>query len=329
MRTRLILTFSLLLLLAVSAFADDGLICIDGIRLRRIPCHKGDDISRPAPNFFRSCNVNDNNGKQFTTRSISYRVLWSEKMGTRFATFCEIKPEDPATFASVPSTTLSSEWPRTTILLHAVGRPCAGCPPPTDGEINATVMPVPNNTVPALESTIHVAVVVQVSANTGYVNPSYGVTAGGLYRSGNFAATIDAELLRVKKAVGGTGYSEKVRGGARFYFNKNVFAEGDVQFSHYAVTQFSKSNVYAGGGLGWSGVGWTIKGLYFRHISESSKPVGTLNHQDFAEASVEGFLPRHFYLKSALAISRFTSHPPTGIERLTGETFTVAVGFWK
>ncbi len=167
---------------------------------------------------------------------------------------------------------------------------------------------------------------IRVAANIGSSNAGFsgclcGVTAGGDIRKGRFDFSADFDALHIRKATGGSGVEFRGRETGRIYFGK-VFVDGSMLQAHYSVTQFSKTQYFAGVSAGtWLNERVLIRGGLLTHIGESSKQP---NNQNAVEGSAQFFLKRHIYVSPRVVVSRFTSSG----QRMTGTSTSVQVGFW-
>jgi hypothetical protein len=176
--------------------------------------------------------------------------------------------------------------------------------------------------VAAQPSNVHVAASIELTHGSGFSGCLRGATAGADWRKGRFALSGDFDALHVKKTVGGNGWEVRGREAAKVYFGK-MFIEGDLQQSHYSVTQFSKTHYFAGAGIGtWLNERALIRIAFLTHIGEVSK--GTPNNQNGLETSAQFFLKHHVYFKTRMVVSRFTSP-----YRRTGLGTEFQIGIWK
>src|SRR5260370_3230152 len=89
----------------------------------------------------------------------------------------------------------------------------------------------------------YAAGVIEPFNNFGFTNPIYGASGGCVVRSGRFAFSIDANLDRVRKVVGGSGYQVSAQETVRFYVKPKFFIQAGAVEQHYSVRDFSKSRL--------------------------------------------------------------------------------------
>lgn len=177
----------------------------------------------------------------------------------------------------------------------------------------------------AQSSNIHVAAEVGGASSLGFSGCLCGGAIGGDIRKSRFDFSAEFEALRARKETGGSGYEVRGHEAGRFYFGK-AFVEGDFEQTHYSVTQFSKTHIFAGGGVGvMVNEHVLLRGAFLTHVSESAQPKGIPTNQNFGEGQVQFFGKHHVYFSPRVVVSRFTS----GGQRSTGAVFSIQIGLWR
>jgi len=180
----------------------------------------------------------------------------------------------------------------------------------------------------AQDSNVHVAGVLQATANLGFGNPIYGAQVGGDYRINKVVLSGDFSVLRLKKNAGGSGQQFTAKESVRVYLNKKFFVQGTTRQWKYDVEQFGKSGVDIGGGGGVFFLGENMAGTfaanYLHNVHETQRPSGVDSKQKTVDAELRLYLQHHVFFAPRVAVSRFKS----GNSTLTGVSVAVQVGFW-
>lgn len=159
----------------------------------------------------------------------------------------------------------------------------------------------------------HVAVSVAVTGNHGFSNPNLGVSAGTSQRKGRIGFTVEGGVERVRKNVGGAGWQVSGRQTLRLFKGK-WFGQAGATESYYSVRDFSKDSYAALIGGGWASSKTTIEANY-RHEMNA-------NRGRIVEGRLTFYLPRHFFLRTSVAVNNFRQ----GAGRMTGAATRVEVG---
>jgi hypothetical protein len=161
---------------------------------------------------------------------------------------------------------------------------------------------------------------VALNGNLGYANPSYGGGVGGDgCLSSKVALSADLDLLRVKKNVGGLGFSISGRESIRYFVSRKFFIEGGASESHYSVTSFSKSTVgvLAGAGVALQQGRLVLNADYVHDLSSE-------NRQRVVSLKGQAYAKKHLFLALTVAVSRFQS----GGKSQTGVSTKLSAGLW-
>lgn len=170
----------------------------------------------------------------------------------------------------------------------------------------------------------HVAGVIGCTGGLGYTSPDFGATAGTDWRHGKFAFSIDTDILRVRKNVGGSGYSMSIREHGRFYVHKSLFVQASARQWRYSVAAFSKKGAEFGGGVGIEHRGNLFSLSYSHEVWERQSPVSPSSQMKTLDLDAQFFLKKHLYLDVRAAGTRFVSQH----RAMTGISTRLAVGLW-
>ena len=177
----------------------------------------------------------------------------------------------------------------------------------------------------AQDSNVHVAGVLQATANLGFGNPIYGAQVGGDYRVNKVVLSGDFSVLRLKKNAGGSGQQFTAKESVRVYLNKKFFVQGVSRQWKYDVEQFGKSGVDIGGGGGVYFQGESTVGTFAVSYQQAVWESATAkNQQKTIDGELRLYLKHHVFFAPRVAVSRFKS----GNTNLTGVSVAVQVGFW-
>ena len=175
-------------------------------------------------------------------------------------------------------------------------------------------------TVPVLaqQTNFHAAGVIEPLNTFGFSNPVYGVTAGGDVRSGRLALSVDVNLDRVRKVVGGPGYQISAQQTLRFNLKPKFFIQAGAVEQHYSVRDFSKSSLQPLVGIGYAPGPSQVVSVSYRHDLTSE------NRQRLAVLRWQIYHRKHFYADMQMAVGRFRS----GRSSEVGTASKFAIGFW-
>jgi len=152
----------------------------------------------------------------------------------------------------------------------------------------------------------------------GFANPIYGASGGCVVSREHFGFSVDANLDRVRKVVGGPGYQISAEQTARFYLKPKLFIQAGAVEQHYSVRDFSKSSLQPLVGIGYAPDESQIFSVSYRHDLTSE------NRQRLAVLRWQLYHKSHFYLDAQLAVSRFRS----GKSNEVGTAAKFGLGFW-
>jgi hypothetical protein len=170
------------------------------------------------------------------------------------------------------------------------------------------------------QSQVHVAANIGIAPSFGYSGCLCGVNTGITTRKGRFGFDGDFDLLRIRKTVGGSGTQVKGSEAVR-YFHKKIFVEGDAEQVYYSVTQFHKTNLFLGGGVGtYLTDHIMVRGVFLAYAGQWPH-VTDPSRQNAVKGEVSFFLKHHVFVRGTVTVGHWDTE--------TGLSTSAQIGWWK
>lgn len=170
------------------------------------------------------------------------------------------------------------------------------------------------------DSNVHLGATAGVSSNAGLTGPTFGITGGGDYRTGNTLISGDCGIFRLQKINGGAaGYQYDCRGTLARFLRPNFAIQGGIQESRYKVEKYGKSALEIIGGVRFTGK----EGHRFAEFN-GRKDLTSENKINAVEFQFTGYERKHVFFRINTTLASFVS----GGQKYTSWTQSGAVGFW-